>query len=145
MKKSKFWQEFKEFINRGNVMDMAIGVVVGGAFKSVVDALVNCIIMPVVGWLIGGIDFSAFSYNLPPILGRTISESSIMYGTFINNIISFLVIAFVLFCVVKFMNALRRKKEEKIEEVEAEPEPSAEEKLLVEIRDLLKAQNEKSE
>ena len=143
MKKLKFFHEFKEFISRGNVIDMAIGVVVGGAFKSVVDALVNCIIMPVVGWIIGGIDFSAFAYTLPPIFGRVVSASSIMYGAFINNVISFLVIAFVLFCVVKFINALRRKKEAPQEE--KVPEPTEEEKLLAEIRDLLKAQNENKE
>ncbi len=140
MKKIKFIEEFKEFISRGNVIDMAIGVVVGAAFKAIIDSLVNDIIMPVVGWLIGDIDFSSFAVKLSETVAEDGSTvvNAILYGKFINAIISFLIIAFCLFLVVKVINRLRRKKEEPAAEAPAEPEPSAEEKLLTEIRDLLK-------
>ena len=137
----KFIGEFKEFISRGNVIDMAIGVVVGGAFKAIVDSLVNDIIMPVVGWLLGGLDFSSYAITLSETVaedGTTAIESAIWYGKFINNIISFIIIAFCLFLVVKMINTLRRKKEAEPEAPAPTPEPSAEEKLLTEIRDLLK-------
>ncbi len=137
----KFIGEFKEFISRGNVIDMAIGVVVGGAFKAIVDSLVNDIIMPVVGWLLGGLDFSSYAVALSETVaedGTTVIDSAIWYGKFINNIISFIIIAFCLFVVVKMINALRRKKEAEPEAPAPIPEPSAEEKLLTEIRDLLK-------
>lgn len=141
MKKIKFVEEFKEFISRGNVMDMAIGVVVGGAFKGIVDSLVKDIIMPLVGMITGGLDFSSHAVEL----SRTVAEdgteviNALSYGMFINAIINFIIIAFFLFVVVKIINTLRRKKEQAPEpEVVAEPEPSAEEKLLTEIRDLLK-------
>ncbi len=142
MKKSKFIGEFKEFISRGNVIDMAIGVVIGAAFKAIIDSLVNDIIMPVVGWLLGGIDFSKYAITLTEatkdVDGTVLTEAvTINYGVFINTIISFLIIAFCLFCVVKIINKLRRKQEE-APAAPAIPEPSAEEKLLTEIRDLLK-------
>ena len=136
----KFISEFKEFISRGNVIDMAIGVVVGGAFKGIIDSLVNDIIMPFVGWLIGGIDFSSYAIKLSETVAEDGSTviNAILYGKLINSIISFMIIAFCLFLVVKAINRLRRKE---VAEPEAEPapaEPSAEEKLLAEIRDLLK-------
>ena len=140
----KFFGEFKEFISKGNVIDMAIGVVVGGAFKAIVDSLVKDIIMPIVGWLLGGLDFSKFVATLAPAevdeAGTVIKEAvTINYGVFINAIISFIIIGFCLFCVVKVINGLRRKKEAPAPEAPApDPEPSAEEKLLTEIRDLLK-------
>lgn len=138
MKKSKFIGEFKEFISRGNVIDMAIGVVIGAAFKAIVDSLVNDIIMPVVGWILGGIDFSKYTIKLPTrIINGEELTSAILYGKFVNTIISFLIIAFCLFIVVKVINKFRRKQEE-APAAPAVPEPSAEEKLLTEIRDLLK-------
>ena len=140
MKKIKFVEEFKEFISRGNVLDMAIGVVVGGAFKGIVDSLVKDIIMPLVGKVTGGIDFSSHAI----VLSKTVAEdgtevvNALSYGMFINAIINFLIIAFCLFVVVKVINKFHRKKEEPAPEAPAVPEPSAEEKLLTEIRDLLK-------
>ena len=110
----KFFGEFKEFIARGNVIDMAIGVVVGAAFKSIVDSLVNDIIMPFIGWLIGDLDFTSFAIKLSETQAAdgTVVINAIMYGKFINAIISFLIISFCLFLVVKVINKLRRKKEE---------------------------------
>lgn len=137
----KFFGEFKEFIARGNVIDMAIGVVVGAAFKSIIDSLVNDIIMPFIGFLLGDMDFSALSIVLKEGTvgadGAAVAPVAIMYGKFINNIISFVIIAFCLFCVVKIINNMRRKKEEEPTPA-PDPEPTAEEKLLTEIRDLLK-------
>ncbi len=139
MKKIKFIEEFKEFISRGNVIDLAIGVVVGGAFKSIVDSLVNDIIMPVVGFLIGGLDFSSYALKLSSTIADDGTEivNAILYGKFINSIISFLIIAFCLFITVKVINKLRRK-EEPSPEPSAPPAPSNEEVLLSEIRDILK-------
>ena len=138
----KFFGEFKEFISRGNVIDMAIGVVIGAAFKAIVDSLVNSIIMPFVGYLLGDMDFSDLAIILKPgsaaADGTVIDPVAIKYGEFINQIISFLIIAFSLFCVVKLINKMRRKKEEEAAAPAPAPEPSAEEKLLTEIRDLLK-------
>ncbi len=143
----KFFGEFKEFISKRNVIDMAIGVVVGAAFKAIVDSLVNDIIMPVVGWLLNGVDFTRFSY----ILSKTTAEdgteiiNAIMYGKFVNNIISFIIIAFSMFITVKLINNLRRKKEAEAPapEPEKEPEPTKEELLLTEIRDVLKSNSNK--
>jgi len=98
-KESGFIKEFKEFISRGNVVDMAVGVVVGGAFTAIVNSLVNDIIMPLVGVILGGLDFSA--------LAITIGDAQICYGKFIQNVIYFLLVAFALFCVVKAMNKIR--------------------------------------
>lgn len=139
----KFFGEFKEFIARGNVIDMAVGVVVGAAFKSIIDSLVNDIIMPLVGFLCGGLDFSSYAIKLSEEVAAdgSVVVNAIMYGKFINAIISFLIIAFCLFCVVKMINKLRRQKEEEPAAPAPEPEPSAEEKLLSEIRDLLKEKN----
>lgn len=141
----KFFGEFKEFISKGNVIDMAVGVVIGGAFKAIIDSLVNDVIMPVIGYLLGGLDFSKFVITLQEAVlnadGTVAKEAvTINYGVFINAIISFLIIGFCLFCVVKAVNKLRRKKEEEPAPA-PDPEPSAEEKLLTEIRDLLKEKN----
>lgn len=138
----KFMAEFKEFISRGNVVDMAVGVVVGSAFTAIVNSLVKDVIMPFIGWLIGGVDFSQFKIVLAPAVGET-PEVAILYGAFINQIINFLILAFVVFTVVKLINKLHREKEE---EPEPEPEePPVDVQLLTEIRDLLKAQSEKAE
>ncbi len=133
----KFMQEFKEFISRGNVVDMAVGVVVGSAFTAIVNSLVKDIIMPFIGWLIGGIDFADFKIVLAPAQGDA-AEVAILYGTFINQVINFLILSFVVFSVVKLINSLRRKKEEKPAEPAAPAEPSEDIVLLREIRDLLK-------
>ena len=136
--KKGFWGEFKEFISRGNVMDMAVGIIIGAAFTSIVTSLVDDIISPIIGYLIGGINFSSFCFTFPSIAG--LEPAVINYGVFIQAIVNFLITAFAVFCLVKGINRLNRKKdaEEEVEEEEAEPEPGAEEKLLMEIRDLLK-------
>lgn len=141
----KFFSEFKEFAVRGNVLDMAIGVVIGGAFGKITTSLVNDVIMPLISLLTGGIDFSGWKWVLRPAVldiatGEVASaEVAVLYGNLIAVILDFIIIALVIFCMIKAMNRMRRKKEEAApEEPEAEPEPSAEEKLLGEIRDLLK-------
>ena len=130
----KMVQEFKTFISRGNVIDLAVGVVVGNAFSKIVTSLVDNIIMPIVGILIGGIDFTK--------IALTIFDVRIEFGIFIQNIVDFLIIAFCIFMAIKVINKLT-KKEEKKEEVKA-PVKSDEVKLLEEIRDLLKKDTKKS-
>ena len=133
-----FIGEFKEFVSRGNVVDMAVGVVVGTAFTAIVNSLVKDIIMPFIGWLIGGMDFSAYKLVLKAAEGDT-PENAILYGSFINQVINFFILAFVVFTVVKVLNSLKRKKPEVIEvAAEEEPKPSEDIVLLTEIRDLLK-------
>ena len=122
--------EFKKFIARGNVIDLAVGVIMGGAFSKIVSSLVDDIIMPIIGMISGGIDFTNLSL--------TIGDSNIKYGTFIQNTIDFLIIAFCIFLMVKFINKITRKKEEKT----VPPKKNDEIKLLEEIRDLLKNKNE---
>ncbi|MBQ6999382.1 MAG: large-conductance mechanosensitive channel protein MscL [Clostridia bacterium] len=129
-----FIGEFKEFVSRGNVVDMAVGVVVGSAFTGIVNSLVKDVIMPFIGWLIGGIDFSDFRIVLKAAEGEA-PEVAILYGTFLNQIINFFILAFVVFVVVKILNRFKRKKEEAPAEP---PKPSDEVVLLTEIRDLLK-------
>ena len=133
-----FIKEFKEFAMKGNVMDMAVGVIVGGAFGKIVTSLVDDVLMPIIGMLTGGIDLSGLEYKmmLPAVDGgEPIAGATLKYGAFIQNIIDFLIIAFCIFLMIKAMNKLTAKKEE---EPAPAPEPSAEEKLLTEIRDLLK-------
>ena len=122
-----FFKEFKEFAMKGNVMDMAVGVIIGGAFGKIVTSLVDDVLMPAIGTLTGGVDFSN--------LAVTFGDANQKYGSFIQNIIDFLIIAFCIFLMIKGMNKLSKKKEE---EPAAPAEPSNEEKLLSEIRDLLK-------
>ena len=126
---SKFLNEFKDFAMRGNVLDLAVGVIIGGAFGKIVSSVVDDLLMPVIGMLIGGLDFKALSI--------TIGEAKIMYGNFIQNVIDFTIIAFCIFLLIKGINTLSRKKAEPAAP-EAPAEPSSEEKLLAEIRDLLK-------
>ena len=121
-------KEFKKFIARGNVLDLAVGVIVGGAFSSIVTSLVNNIFTPLIGLILGGVDFSNLSI--------TFKDTQIMYGAFIQSVIDFLIVAFCLFIIVKFVNRLTRKKEEKKEE--KKDTRSAELKTLEEIRDILK-------
>lgn len=139
MKKKGFFGEFKEFIARGNVMDMAVGVIIGGAFGKISTSLVNDIIMPLISMLTGGIDFSAWKWVLKAAVGET-PEVAVNFGVFLATVLDFLIIAFAVFCMIKAINSLHRKKEEPPAEPEPEPapEPSAEEVLLSEIRDLLK-------
>lgn len=126
-------KEFKKFIARGNVMDLAVGVIIGGAFGKIVTSLVGDIIMPLIGVIIGGIDFTG--------LTAKIGKAEIKYGSFIQNILDFLIIAFCIFMLVrivnKFMSRLNKEKEQK-EEIVEEPKKSDEVLLLEEIRDLLK-------
>ena len=122
-----FITEFKAFIARGTVMDMAVGVIIGGAFSAITNSLINDIVMPILGIFTGSISFAELSV--------TVNGAVIAYGNFIQAVLNFLIMAFVVFCLVKTMNKLHRKKEEA---PPAPPEPSAEEKLLAEIRDLLR-------
>lgn len=126
----KFFEDFKAFISRGNVMDMAVGIIVGTAFTAIVNSLVKDMIMPFIGLITGGIDFTSLSL--------TIGDASIAYGNFIQAIISFLIIAFVVFCMIKFIGLIQRKKKEEPAEETAPEEPSEEILLLREIRDSLK-------
>ncbi|MBQ4633706.1 MAG: large-conductance mechanosensitive channel protein MscL [Prevotella sp.] len=136
---SIFLNEFKEFAVKGNVVDMAVGVIIGGAFGKIVTSVVNDIIMPPIGWLIGGVNFSELKYSLPAkeINGELV-EATVNYGAFLQTILDFIIIAFCIFMLIKGINKLRAEKEEAPAEPEAAPEPSNEEKLLTEIRDLLK-------
>jgi len=142
----KFFEEFKKFAMRGNVIDLAVGVVIGGAFGKITTSIVNDIIMPVIGVLTGGLNFSDWKIVLKQAVldaeGAIVNpEVAITFGNTIAVIIDFIIIAFAVFCLVKGMNALHRKKEEAPAAPPAPPEPSAEEKLLTEIRDLLKEKN----
>ncbi|GAA4318840.1 large-conductance mechanosensitive channel protein MscL [Mucilaginibacter gynuensis] len=128
-------KEFKEFAMRGNVVDLAVGVVIGAAFGKIVTSLVNDVIMPPLGLLLSGIDFKDAKYVLKPALGDK-PETAINYGMFINSVIDFIIVAFCIFLVVKGINSLKKKKEE---EPAAPAAPSTEEVLLTEIRDLLAA------
>ncbi len=139
MEKKGIVTEFKEFITRGNVMDMAVGIIIGGAFTAIVTSLVNDLLMPVIGALFGGIDFSTLKYVIRAAdEAAGIEEAAIKYGSFIQAIVNFLLIALVIFFLVKAMNKFRRKKEEPAPAPAPDPEPSEEVKLLTEIRDALK-------
>ena len=136
----KFISEFKEFAVKGNAVDMAVGVIIGGAFGKIVTSIVNDIIMPPIGWLIGGVKFTDLKCTLPQIdLGvEKLEPVTINYGNFIQTAFDFIIIAFCVFLLVKGINKLAKKK--KAEEVKpaAPPAPSKEELLLTEIRDVLK-------
>lgn len=138
MGKSKFLQEFKAFAVKGNAIDMAVGVIIGGAFGKIVTSIVNDLIMPPVGWIIGGVDFKDLKYELPVNpLNENGEPVSVAYGNFIQTCLDFVIIAFCVFLLVKLVMKLSRKKEE--EAVPPAPlAPSKEEQLLTEIRDLLK-------
>ena len=138
-KVKSFFGEFKEFISRGNVVDMAVGVVVGTAFTAIVNSLVKDVIMPLVGWLFGGIDFTTLCYVTAYAEDGSIA-AAIYYGNFIQSIVNFLLVSLVVFSVIKLINRFHRKAEEPAAEPEPtpEPEPSEEVLLLREIRDALK-------
>lgn len=126
----QFFHEFKQFIARGNVMDMAVGVIIGGAFNGIITSLIDCIINPILGMVAG--DGTALAGSLA---FRLPGGGELMLGSFLTSVLNFLVMAFVVFCLVKGLNKLHRKKEEA---PPAPPAPSNEEKLLAEIRDLLR-------
>lgn len=128
-----FIQDFKAFALKGNVMDMAVGVIIGGAFGKIVSSLVDDVLMPLVGMLTGNVDFTQLAYKI----GEGEGAAVLKYGQFIQNVVDFLIVALCIFFMVKGIAALNRKKEEEPAPAPA-PEPTAEEKLLTEIRDLLK-------
>ncbi|MDB5110423.1 MAG: mscL [Mucilaginibacter sp.] len=129
-------KEFKEFAMRGNVVDLAVGVIIGAAFGKIVASLVSDIIMPPLGLLLNGIDFKDLKYVLKPAVGK-IPATSINYGLFVNNVIDFLIVAFCIFLVVKGINSLKRKE---VAAPDPGPAPTKEEVLLTDIRDILSRQ-----
>ena len=143
----KFFAEFKKFAMRGNVIDLAVGVVIGGAFGKITTSFVNDIIMPLISMLTGGVDFTEWKWVLKKAVVETTetgelvekaAEVSVKYGNTIAIILDFIIIAFAVFCMVKAINSLHRKKEEEPKAPPAPPAPTKEELLLTEIRDLLK-------
>ncbi|MDX5331058.1 MAG: large-conductance mechanosensitive channel protein MscL [Caulobacteraceae bacterium] len=132
--------EFREFIARGNVIDLAVGVIIGASFNAIVKSLVDQVVMPPIGLLTGGIDFSRLKWVLRPEDPATeaVEQVAIQYGAFINTVIQFLIVAWVVFLLVKAVNSIRRKEAEK--PPEAAPAPTPSEVLLMEIRDQLRAQ-----
>jgi large conductance mechanosensitive channel len=139
------FKEFKEFAIKGNMLDMAVGIIIGAAFGTVIKSLVDDVLMPPIGKLLGGVDFKDFFLSLGGGDFTTLAAAqeagavTLNYGLFINAFISFLIVAWAVFFVVKGFNRLKREEEEVEEAPPAPPEPSAEERLLTEIRDLLKA------
>ncbi|HPZ15927.1 MAG TPA: large-conductance mechanosensitive channel protein MscL [Sphaerochaeta sp.] len=140
-KKSTFFNEFKTFISRGSVMDMAVGIIVGTAFTAIVNSLVKDMLMPIIGLILGGVSFTDLKFVITAATDQT-AEVAINWGTFIQRIVDFLIISFVVFVMVRSLNTLRDKLEPKKEEEapapEAPPAPPADVVLLTEIRDLLK-------
>lgn len=140
--KSKFLSDFKDFAMKGNVLDMAVGVIIGGAFGKIVTSLVNDMLMPIIGKIVGGIDFTSLKLVMTDAVvdeaGNVVTpEVALCYGNFIQSTIDFLIIAFCIFVFIRLIGKLSRKKKEE-EEAAPAPEPSDEVKLLSEIRDLLK-------
>ncbi|WP_119459741.1 large conductance mechanosensitive channel protein MscL [Rhodospirillaceae bacterium SYSU D60014] len=135
------WQEFKEFISRGNVIDLAVGIIIGAAFTAIVNSLVSDVIMPPIGYIMGGLDFSDYFINLSggdyPSLAaaKEAGAAVIAYGAFVNALINFLIVAAAVFLIVKAVNRVRRQEAQKPAEP---PAPTREEQVLMEIRDLLK-------
>jgi large conductance mechanosensitive channel len=142
------FKEFKEFAIKGNMLDMAVGIIIGAAFATIVNSLVNDVLMPPIGLLLGGVDFAEFFFVLQQgtpagpyatlAVAKEAGAVTLNYGVFINAIISFLIVAFSVFLVVRSFNKLKKKEEEA---PSAPPKPSAQETLLTEIRDILKAQS----
>jgi large conductance mechanosensitive channel len=137
-------KEFKEFIAKGNVVDLAVGVIIGAAFGKIVTSLVDDVIMPPIGKLLGGVDFTNLFISLSGGTYKTLAEAkaagaaTLNYGLFLNAVVQFLIVAFVIFLLVRTINKLRKKEEEA---PAAEPVPTMEEALLTEIRDILKARS----
>ena len=139
----KILKEFKEFSMKGNMVDMAVGIIIGGAFGKIISSLVADVIMPPIGMLVGGMDFSSLAITLKAAEGDT-PAVLLNYGAFIQTLIDFLIIAFSVFLLIKGMNSMRKRNEkEEAAPAPADPEPTAEEKLLSEIRDLLKENNKR--
>lgn len=144
MGKSNFLQDFKSFAVKGNAIDMAVGVIIGGAFGKIVTSIVNDLIMPPIGWIIGGVDFKDLKLELPvnPLSVKDGVEAvpvTINYGNFLQTTLDFIIIALCVFMLVRFIMKLsKKKKDEKPVTPPAPPAPSKEELLLTEIRDLLK-------
>ena len=126
--------EFRDFAMRGNVVDMAVGIVIGAAFGKIVSSFVSDVLMPPIGMLLGGMDFTELAFTLKEASGE-VAAVTLNYGTFVQTLVDFIIIAFAIFMVIKAMNSLKKKKEEA---PPAPPKQSAEEILLTEIRDLLK-------
>lgn len=147
----KFFSEFKEFAMRGNVVDMAVGVIIGAAFGKIVSSLVNDIIMPLIGVVTGGMNFTDYKLVVQKAVmdGQEIikPEVTMNWGAWVQTVVDFLIVAFCIFVMIKFINNLRKKaerqKEAEAEPAPADPEPTKEEQLLTEIRDLLKEQQKK--
>jgi len=134
------FKEFRDFIARGNVVDLAVGVIIGGAFGAIVKSLVDQVIMPPIGLLTGGVDFAQLKWVLKPAVAATkTAEVAVGYGVFINAVVQFLIVAAAVFLLVKGVNSLRR---EKAADPAPDPAPTPSEALLTEIRDLLKAQGQ---
>ncbi len=135
-------EEFKNFAMRGNVVDMAVGIIIGGAFGKIVSSFVNDVIMPPIGLMMGNVDFSQLYINLSEIdypslaAAQEAGAATIKYGVFINTVLDFIIVAFAIFMVIRAMNKMKKKEEEKPAEP---PKPSAEVELLTEIRDSLKS------
>lgn len=127
-------KEFKEFAMRGNVVDMAVGIIIGGAFGKIISSFVGDVLMPPIGLALGGVDFSKLAITLKEG-SEGVEPVLLKYGIFLNTVIDFIIIAFAIFIVIKAMNSLKKKEEES---PAAPPEPTADVKLLTEIRDLLK-------
>ena len=152
--KKGFFAEFKEFATKGNVMDLAVGVIVGGAFSTITNSLVNDVVMPVVSMFLGGINFADWKITLPQLFGTPAADAApitLNYGTFISTIINFLILAMVVFCIVKAMNKARASAEERlkkeeeeaaaaVEEAPAEDPAPTTEQLLAEILEELRKQ-----
>jgi len=131
--------EFREFISRGNVIDLAVGVIIGAAFGKITTSLVDQVIMPPIGMILGRVDFAQLKIVLQPANAAThATEVAIQYGAFLNTLIQFLIVALVVFMLVKAINSMRRQEAAKPPEPETPPAPTASEALLIEIRDLLK-------
>lgn len=137
---SKLFKEFRDFAMRGNVVDLAVGVIIGAAFGKIVSSLVSDIIMPPLGLLIGGIDFKEFNWVLRAAEGD-VPAVVMNYGLFIQNIFDFILVAFAIFMVIRVMNKMHRKEQQEETKAEEPAKPSNEEVLLTEIRDLLKERN----
>ena len=151
-KKSGFLKEFKEFAMKGNVVDMAVGVVIGAAFGKIVSSLVNDIIMPLVGVATGGMNFTDYKWVIQQAVmdGQEVikPEVSMNWGAWVQTIVDFLIVAFCIFVMIKFINNMRKRMEKQKEEevaAAAVAEPTKEEQLLTEIRDLLKANQDKKQ
>jgi large conductance mechanosensitive channel len=138
------FKEFKEFAMRGNVLDMAVGIIIGAAFGKIVSSLVNDVIMPPIGRLMGKMDFSSLFINLGPgeygslAVAKEAGAATLNYGVFLNTVLDFIIVAFAIFLLIKAVNVAKRKEEA---QPAPPPAPSGEEKLLTEIRDLLKSRS----